>query len=236
MWRELRDEYQGHGFEVVSVAIDSGGAAKVREFIEAAKPTHPSLLDVDHVTTLLYGFVNAPSSVWIDERGVLVRPPETVYALRGPEPVMPADATPDIVARVTFQLRLRDESRRYTAALRDWIEKGAASRYALPPDEVVRRSQLPPDEVVRRSQPRPPESSRAAAEFALGRELHHRGDLERAAAHFSEARRLEPANWTYARQAFSLAGDERERLYATDLGRERNKPGAPPLYQPLDLP
>jgi len=225
VWRELRDEYQGRGFEVVSVAIDSGGAAKVREYIEAAKPTHPSLLDVDHVTTLLYGFVNAPSSVWIDERGVLVRPPETVYALRGPEPVMPADATPDIVARVTFQLTLRDESRRYTAALRDWIEKGAASRYALPPDEVVRRSQ-----------PRPPESSRAAAEFALGRELHRRGDLDRAAAHFSEARRLEPANWTYSRQAFSLAGDERERLYATDLGRERNKPGAPPLYQPLDLP
>ena len=225
MWRELRDEYQGRGFEVVSVAIDSGGAAKVREYIEAAKPTHPSLLDVDHVTTLLYGFVNAPSSVWIDERGVLVRPPETVYALRGPEPVMPADATPDIVARVTFQLTLRDESRRYTAALRDWIENGAASRYALPPDEVVRRSQ-----------PRPPESSRAAAEFALGRELHRRGDLDRAAAHFSEARRLEPANWTYSRQAFSLAGDERERLYATDLGRERNKPGAPPLYQPLDLP
>jgi hypothetical protein len=223
VWRELRDEYHDSGFEVVSVAIDSGSAAKVREYIQAAKPTHPSLLDAEHVTTQLYGFVNAPSSVWIDERGMLVRPPETVYALRGPEPVMPADATPDVVARVTFQRTLRDESRRYTAALRDWIEKGAASRYALPADEVIRRSQ-----------PRPPESSRAAAEFALGRDLHGRGDLERAARHFNEARRLDPANWTYARQAFSLAGDERERLYATDLQRERNKPGAPPLYQALD--
>ena len=223
MWRELRDELQPQGFEVVSVAVESRGAETAREFVMAAQPTHPSLIDRDHVTTTLYGFVNVPSSVWIDEHGMLVRPPETVYALRGLDPEIPGDATPEVVARIRGQLRLRSDSRRYVAALRDWVEKGAASRHVLPPEEVVRRSR-----------PRPIEASLGAAEFALGARLHARGEIDRAAAHFKEARRLDPANWTWARQAFNLASDECERLYQTDLQREMRKPGVPPLYEPLD--
>src|SRR5262249_2947212 len=105
----MRDELHRKGFEVVSVAIESRGAEAPGEYIAAAQPTHPSLIDSDHVTTTLYGWVNAPSSVWIDERGTLVRPPETVYALRGPEPEVPADATPDVVARIEAQRKRRDE-------------------------------------------------------------------------------------------------------------------------------
>jgi hypothetical protein len=225
VWRDLRDELHGIGFEVVSVAMDSGGAEVVGPFIEKAAPTHPSVIDRKQITTELFGFVNAPSSVWIDEQGVLVRPPETVYALQpGPDPVAPPDATPEIVARVQGQLRRRDESRRYTAALRDWATKGARSRFALTPD-VIRR----------RTRSRPIEHSRAAAEFTLALELHERGSVDAAASHFKAAQELHPESWTYKRQAYSLAGEDRERLYQTDLQREMRRDGAPPLYLPLEL-
>ena len=63
---------------------------------------------------------------------------------------------------------------------------------------------LSPDEVVERSRPRPPEVSEAAAHFELGQHLHRAGELDAARAHFREAHRLDPANWTYKRQAWSF--------------------------------
>ena len=44
----------------------------------------------------------------------------------------------------------------------------------------------------------------AAAHFALGQHLHWGDDLEGARAHFREAHRLDPGNWTYRRQAWSF--------------------------------
>jgi hypothetical protein len=81
---------------------------------------------------------------------------------------------------------------RYGAALRDWAAKGADSEYALSPDEVVERSR-----------PRPLEASAAAAHFELGVALRDT-DVEASRAHFREAHRLDPPNWTYKRQAWFL--------------------------------
>ena len=81
----------------------------------------------------------------------------------------------------------------------------------------------------------PPEVSSAAASFALGLELHRRGQRERAAYWFGEATRLQPDNWTYRRQAWTLAGADRERFYATDWLAEVKRLGAESYYPPLDL-
>ncbi len=89
---------------------------------------------------------------------------------------------------------IRDDSAAYRAALLDWIDKGDASTYALVSDEVVARSQ-----------PRGHDEAEAAACFELGRDCHVNGDQAGAERWWREAHRLDPANWTYKRQAWSIA-------------------------------
>ena len=82
-------------------------------------------------------------------------------------------------------------------ALKDWAANGADSRFALTPDEVVARSQ-----------PRPPEHAEAAAAFELAQHLHRSGARDDAVRWFRRAHELDPGNWTYKRQAWTLATTE----------------------------
>jgi len=221
VWQELRSELHPQGLEVVTVALESGGAELARPWIEAARPTHPSLIDAGHVCDALFGMVNVPSGVWIDEEGAIVRPPETAYPRRPAflDREVSADATPRQREAIGVTRRLRVDAESYVAALRDWVAHGSASRYALSREEVLRRSR-----------PRPVEEGEAAAHFELGLELRRAGDHERAAAHFRDAHRLQPANWTYKRQAWALAGADRDRLYGTDWLAEVKRMGGPERY------
>jgi hypothetical protein len=90
--------------------------------------------------------------------------------------------------------KIRIEPERYVAALRDWVAKGDRSQYALAPDAVVERSQA-----------RDLEHSRAAACFEMGQHLYRAGHPAHAVPWFREVHRLSPENWTYKRQAWSLA-------------------------------
>ncbi len=64
------------GVEIVTVSLELSGPEVSRPFIEAANPTHPSLLDPKHQLDALFGVVNIPNVIWINEEGVIVRPPE----------------------------------------------------------------------------------------------------------------------------------------------------------------
>jgi hypothetical protein len=86
----------------------------------------------------------------------------------------------------------------YVDAIRDWAQNGAASLHALSPAEVVARSQ-----------PRSLDESTAAAHFELADHLWRAGRRDLAITHFRESHRLQPGNWTYKRQAWSLFGNER---------------------------
>ena len=86
----------------------------------------------------------------------------------------------------------------YAGAIRDWVEKGPASSYVLTPAQVVAHSQ-----------PRSPDLSAGAAHFELANYLWRNGQRGLAIDHFNEAHRLQPGNWTYKRQAWSLVGNER---------------------------
>ena len=79
MWQEVRSELYPQGVEVVTVALDVGGADDAGPFIDAAAPDHPSLIDQDHRLTELLGIINVPSGLWVDETGMLVRPPEPAF-------------------------------------------------------------------------------------------------------------------------------------------------------------
>src|SRR3954453_7552561 len=82
-WQALRSELHPQGVELVTVALEVDPES-ARPWIEAAAPEHPSLVDRMHVLDELLGIVNVPSAVWIDEQGMLVRPPETSHILPSP--------------------------------------------------------------------------------------------------------------------------------------------------------
>jgi hypothetical protein len=195
VWQALRNELHPQGLEVVTVALDVGGAQAAGPWIDYAKPEHPALIDAAHVLDELLGVVNVPTGIWVDETGTIVRPPEPAFPGKAviAELPLPKEAPPRIVEMMQEASKMRIDPERYAAALRDWADKGRASEFALGPDEVVARSR-----------PRPPESSRAAACFELGQHLHRAGHVEDAVAWFREAHRLQPDNWTYKRQAWEL--------------------------------
>jgi hypothetical protein len=228
VWQELHTELHPAGLVIVAIALDTGGAAVARPWIEAAQPTYPCLIDQAHVVDELFGIVNVPSAVWIDEAGMMVRPPETAYPRRPPflDREIPADAMPDEIARITEVKKLRVEAETYIAALRDWVARGSESPFALAPDEVLRRSR-----------PRPVAEATAAAHFELGQHLHRAGYTADAVGHFREAYRLHPDNWTYKRQAWSLAGPAQNvlDLYGSDWLTDVRKIGAENYYPRLEM-
>jgi hypothetical protein len=199
VWQALREELHPKGFELVTVGLDTLGAEGCRPFIEAANPKHPSLIDAHHVLAELFGVINIPQSVWIDEQGMIVRPAETAPAPPGPPrpPRLPpaADLPERFVEIMQEAVKIPNDADAYHAALRDWVEHGADSRYALSPQEVVARSR-PRDEAV----------ARGHAHFELASELERRGHHDAAVRHFREAHRLVPDSWTFRRQAWSLEG------------------------------
>jgi hypothetical protein len=203
VWQELRNRLHPKGLEVVTVALDLEVAAAV-PFIEAAHPEHPSLIDQGHLLDERFGIVNVPNGVWIDEAGMIVRPAEPAFP--GSNPVMESlhqiDLTtlpPEAAAMLGEARKIQTDPEGYLAMLVDWVEHGATSRYALDPEEVVRRSQ-----------PRALNEASAAAHFELGQHLHRIGDHAAAIPHWRAAHRLFPDNWTYKRQAWELEDPTRQ--------------------------
>jgi hypothetical protein len=195
VWQALREELHPKGAEVVTVALDTGGADAVRPWIEAAQPQHPSLIDEAHVSAELFGFVNVPNAVWIDEQGVLVRPSHAAHIRKSPLRDMDVPEGLGRLGEVLTEVKkIKADPDAYREAITDWVEHGADSRWALSPDEVVARSR-----------PRPPEHAEAAACFDLAQHLWRQGEHDAAEPWFREAHRLHPENWTYKRQAWTFA-------------------------------
>jgi hypothetical protein len=102
VWQALYEELEGLGFVVITVALDRG-PEDARPWIEAARPTHPSLIDVGHAVADLYNMVNVPTVVWIDERGRIVRPNDVAFGTD------------------TFRHITGIEAARHLGALRAWV-------------------------------------------------------------------------------------------------------------------
>ena len=183
---------------------DSKGAEVARQWIEAARPEHPSLLDPKHVVPELYNTRNVPAVFWIDEQGALVRANDPVYVLRR--------------NRETGEATINEA---YLNGVRDWVAHGAASRYVMAADET-RRQLGEADEG----------EAQALAEFRLGLFLHRDGQADAAIAHFKRAHALKPDNWNYKRQAWNLGDIERD--YGTTIMEAVRGPIPfyPPLHWP----
>jgi tetratricopeptide (TPR) repeat protein len=232
VWQDLREELHPRGFEVVTVALDVGGVEATKQFVDKANANHPSLLDEAHVVDELFGVVNVPNGVWIDEQGTIVRPAEPAFPGRNPvmesfEKLDVSTLPPDVADIMGEVKKIKTDPAAYKAALLDWVEHGDESRYALSPDEVVARSHARSDD-----------EARAAAHFELGQHLHRTGDHAAAIPHWREAHRLQPDNWTYKRQAWNFEDPIRQGhtdVYDSSWVEDVRKIGAENYYPAVDL-
>jgi len=116
---------------VVSVALDRN-ADDPRPYIEAAAPTHPSLIDSEHVVADRYRIINVPTVVWIDEDGGIVRPNDVAFGTN------------------TLQEMTGIDSEIHHQALRAWVRE---NRLPLSRAEVRDHQVLPtPEEQLARAE------------------------------------------------------------------------------------
>jgi hypothetical protein len=241
---------QSEGFTILAVAQDAGGADTTRPWIRptdmaeqypqpvldlmgwdagawanAAPPEYPCLIDERHQVSQLYGIVNVPTAVWIDEEGRIVRGPEPAGVTEAFKAIdlasfsLPSDA-------IETGSRARN---RYLDAVRDWVRRGPESPAVPPPDEVRRRMG---------SGARWGDPARAGAHFRLAEALYRRKDPESAQVHFAEAARLWPENWAYQRQARQLADPTTvgELDAGPEFWRSLEARGPGSFYPAVDLP
>lgn len=213
MWQVVYEELRDRGLEMIAVALDTAGReaveAKVRpadlderpdvvrrlrgwsseQWARKAPAEYLCLIDEQHRLADLYGMTNVPMAVWIDEEGRIVRPTEPAgvsdhFRRRDPDTF----AIPDEDAEP-----LEANRRRYVDALRDWVEKGPQSEYALAPEEVRRRLRRPSEQDLL-----------AAAHVRVAAHLFGEKKAEAAKRHLEEAVRLCPEKWNYRRQGMVL--------------------------------
>lgn len=113
--------------------------------------------------------------------------------------------------------KIPNDAAEYHLALRDWVENGEESSFALSPNEVLKRSR-----------PRSTAVALGHAHFELASHLEVNGDHEGAVAHFREAHRLVPDSWTFRRQAWSLEGGPEGPFARFWQGPSENDPDAWP--------
>ena len=121
MWQALHEELRGFGFTVITVALDKS-AEDARPWIEAARPTHPALIDTGHVLADLYNIVNVPTILWIDECFRIVRPNDVAFGTD------------------TFKHITGLESAKPLAAVRAWVR---GETRAFTADEIRALQSLP---------------------------------------------------------------------------------------------
>jgi len=147
--------------------------------------------------------VNVPTAVWINEQGRIVRQNEGAY---------------------TRQYKLGATSfgsDRFVPALRDWVEKGDKSIYAIPPTKMAARLRK-----------KTAAEAEADASFRLGVYFHLAGNEKLADKYWEQAEKQNPNSWNYHRQDWSFTPREAMRNWMTKVRALGDKP----YYAPLDLP
>ncbi len=160
---------------MITVALDKDAEA-ARPWIEAAQPTHPSLIDTRFEVSDLYNMVNVPTILWIDEDGRIARPNDVAFGNNKYREVTGLDA------EVHMQ------------ALRAWV-RGEAP--AIDPERARALQQemnLLPSAA----------HQEARAEFALARWLWEQGRKEAAERHFVRAGELAPEDFNIRRGSMPM--------------------------------
>ena len=217
MWQALYEELAAQNFVVIAVAMDSREGDAL-PWIEAAQPTYPTLIDREHLMAELFGVVNVPQAIWIDEAGRIVRPAEAAGAYEGFRKMNRATREmPEEVARLTAGAKST-----YLDAVKDWVRRGPESEHALPAESA--RAHLPA---------LTEDMATAQAMFRLGQFLLRHGEMEEGNRWLGEASRRHPDSWCIWRQS---AGVNDTGLAALPEFWERvDALGEKRYYLPVDM-
>ncbi len=105
----------------ITIALDQSAEA-ARPYIERAAPTHPALIDSEHVAADVFNIINVPTMIWIDADGRIVRPNDVRFGT-------------DLFVALTNR-----PSAPFLAAIRAWVRDDAG---VLAPDEIRQYQVLP---------------------------------------------------------------------------------------------
>jgi len=184
VWQVLYEELADRNFMVIAVAMDSRDGDPL-PWIESARPTYLTLIDREHRLAELYGVVNVPQAIWIDEHGRVVRPTETAGVYEGFRRMDRATrAMPEDAARTMAQARAT-----YLDAIRDWVRRSSESEFAFRPDQARARLPSVTEDIVM-----------AQTMFRLGQFLIRHGEREEGDHWLAEASRRHPDSWCIWRQ------------------------------------
>ncbi len=112
-WKQLADELKADGLDIVTVALDEDASA-VRPWLQADLPT---AVDPEHRLSDVFGIVNVPATIWLDEQGRVVKPPT----------IAPGDDQWGEFTKV--------DADRHHDALRAWVRGGDAPAVDAPADD-----------------------------------------------------------------------------------------------------
>ena len=179
VWQHIYEELNDPNFVLISAAQDTGGEAVAGPIFDAANPTYIQVIDEDHVISSAFNFVNVPSAAWIDEEGRIVRIDESTYA-------------------TTHQFGEGDAAfvfgnDIYAPALKDWVTKGASSRYVESADKVTGKIRQYTDEQLR-----------ADAAFRLANLFRAHGQEGKVEQYWKLAQSLNPDSVNFVRQDMTL--------------------------------
>jgi len=107
VWQSIYEELNDPNFVIISAAQDTGGEQVAGPIFDAANVSYVQIVDVNHVISSAFNFVNVPSAAWVDEAGQIVHIGEGTYAK-------------------TYPFGGTDA---YAPAVKDWVRKGADSQY-----------------------------------------------------------------------------------------------------------
>jgi hypothetical protein len=112
-WKKLADELAADGVQIITVAVDEDPSA-VRPWVQEGLVTG---VDPEHRVSDVFGIVNVPATVWLDEEGRVVKPPT----------IAPGDDQ--------FLEFTKLDADQHHDALRAWAKGGAAPQVEDPGDD-----------------------------------------------------------------------------------------------------
>lgn len=209
VWQRVYEEINDPNFVLICVAEDTGGEAVAGPIFDAANPTFVQVVDVDHLISSVFNFVNVPSAAWIDEEGRIVRIDEGTYSK--------AHRFGEGDQAISFGNDV------YVPALKDWVAKGADSAYVQSAKTVtgnIREHGF--------------DQQKADAAFRLGNLFRAHGEKDKAEVYWEMARSLNPDSVNFIRQHLTLTEEGSGGETFRKMIGERMSQGKA-YYRPLDI-
>ncbi len=209
VWQQVFEEINDPDFVLICAAQDVGGEAVAGPIFDAAKPTYTQVIDVDHIISSAFNFVNVPSSAWINEEGRIVRIDEGTYS--------------KIHTISNGEQSIEFGNDVYTPALKDWVANGAASKHVQSAEKVagnIRTHSF--------------DQHRADAAFRLANLFREHGAAEQADRFWALARELNPDSVNFIRQDLTLTEEGSAGETFMKMRGEYETQGKD-YYRPLDI-